>query len=366
MKLFFSSSFVFIIFFTFSCKSKESIVTITGSVDTPGVNRVYFTDAYEWETLLDSCDVVDGRFKLLVSKEKYFNRLSSIYFKDSLQKLDYLSLINDILSPDSIKYLESSFLIDTTHIQINFSKRLGSENHYKIVAGTETKALFRTQMMQFGYLDANVTKRSNQLKEYVSVIKEYPNSHYLLTQVDANKAVVKKGELKAMLSQFSESLLATDPVGKKLAAYLANKKDEVQIPNFTLPAPDGKTLNLFDATAKINMVVVWASWCGPCRQEIPALKQLNTLFGGKGLTITSVSIDEDNTAWLQAIKQEKMPWKQLLVPKQKKDSFNTALEVGSIPYVLFLDDKGNLISRTIGVDASSFNEYKSIIEPYVK
>jgi hypothetical protein len=63
---------------------------------------------------------------------------------------------------------------------------------------------------------------------------------------------------------------------------------------------------------------------------------------------------------------ESMPWKQLIVPKDKIVLFNLTYEVGSIPYVLFLDDKGKVITRSFGFDENTSGEYESIIAKYIK
>jgi thiol-disulfide isomerase/thioredoxin len=293
-------------------------------------------------------------------------KLYSIFFKDSVGKLNSIEFINRVLSKDSIKYLMSGFIADTTIIEIEGDWKINQNHYYDIKAGTENKALFRTQMMQFGYLDANIDKRTNQLNEYVSIIKNYPNSNYLLSEINENKSVLKKSELAAMLSQFTPQVLKENSIGKTLTAYLANKKDVIQFENFELEDALAKKSKMYAATAKLNMLVVWASWCSPCRQEIPALKQLHNTYSNKGLTITSISIDENKTNWIKALEEEKMDWKQLIVNTEQKEKFNKVLEVGSIPYVLFVDGKGNLINRTIGVDANSFEEYKKIIEKELK
>ena len=57
-----------------------------------------------------------------------------------------------------------------------------------------------------------------------------------------------------------------------------------------------------------TLVELWASWCGPCRADIPHLKETYERYHGKGFDMVSISIDDDTDAWLKAVKEEGMAW----------------------------------------------------------
>lgn len=347
------------------CNYTDGGSIILGDIKNSKISKVYLTDSYEWNKLLDSAEVVDNKFqfkrKIIDSTNTY-----SIYYKDSSGVFQSIEFINRVLSPDSVRYLVNYFVIDTGVIQITGDWSKYKNHYYDLISGREMKAVFRTQMMQFGYLNVDVNKRTSQLNEYLSIIKDYPNSNYLLTQINTNKSVVKKAELEAMLKLFSQKALRQTSTGQYLTTYLAKKKGTQNFQNFILEDISTKQRELYDTTAKLNMLIIWASWCGPCRQEIPLLKELNMMYTNQGLSMTSVSVDDEKALWHKALEVEKMNWKQLIVPQSKKEVFNTFFELGSIPCVLFFDGKGNLISRTIGVDTNSFEEYKRIIIQHLK
>lgn len=60
------------------------------------------------------------------------------------------------------------------------------------------------------------------------------------------------------------------------------------------------------------MIDFWASWCGPCRREIPNLKKIYEAYVDKGLEIISISIDKEDKAWQKALDEEQLPWPNLI------------------------------------------------------
>ena len=90
----------------------------------------------------------------------------------------------------------------------------------------------------------------------------------------------------------------------------------------------------------------WASWCGPCRAEIPHLKEAYKEYSNKGVAFFSVSIDKDDAAWRKAMKDENMPWAQVQAPKAGKDVMKL-YQFSGIPYILVLDQEGRIVGKNL-------------------
>lgn len=333
---------------------------IIGNVKNFTRDSVFIAQANEWDKPLHWAKVTNGRFQFTIENipDNAEPFLASIGYKADLKKIKLFEYQNAILSPDSIKYLYGSFYVDTSSISVYGD--LNISPYLKIIAGQETKALYRTQMMSFGNLDIDVVKRSKELTEYTGIISNYPTSRYLLSSINENKSLMKKDELQLLLSKFSTECLKTD-LGKQLIKYSSEKLDIPTFKNIELVDNQGVLSKVFDTTARINMIIVWASWCGPCIKEIPEITQLISLNKTPSFTVTSISIDEEKDNWLKALNLNKMSWRQLFVQSDRLKEFNTEYEVGSIPYVLFINDKGKLIKRFIGYNKSNFEEYKKIL-----
>lgn len=184
----------------------------------------------------------------------------------------------------------------------------------------------------------------------VSAIKKFPASMHLLRQIDWNKSELKDQELTKILSLFDKSVYNT-PIYKQLVAYAKYENQHASdIPlDVSLFRPDFSITKLAVDPNKHNLVVFWASWCGPCRQEIPQISKLLDAHRDN-LNVMSISIDQNEKAWQTAMKQEKMPWAQMLL---RRDSsfvkFNKKYNLNAIPVWLLFNPKGKLIAQQVGL-----------------
>ena len=118
-------------------------------------------------------------------------------------------------------------------------------------------------------------------------------------------------------------------------------------PAFSFPTTDGKRqLGPQDFKGKILVLDFWASWCGPCRAEIPNLKEAYKAFHGKGVEFLSVSIDKDEKAWRKAMTEENMPWEQVQAPGAGKEVMKQ-YQFSGIPYILVLDKEGRIVGKNL-------------------
>ncbi|NIA23466.1 MAG: redoxin domain-containing protein [Proteobacteria bacterium] len=131
--------------------------------------------------------------------------------------------------------------------------------------------------------------------------------------------------------------------------------------NFTLPTLDGKSFTLQNNKGKVIIMDFWATWCAPCRKEIPELIKLNDDFKKKGLLVVGVGLD--NPAKLQNFRNEyKIDYTILKGTQQIAQEYG----VKGIPTTYILDKKGRVIKRFVGYYPGLEKEIRSIVESAIK
>ena len=119
------------------------------------------------------------------------------------------------------------------------------------------------------------------------------------------------------------------------------------LPQFTATmAKTGKKITPADYKGKVLVLDFWASWCGPCRQEIPHLKEYYEQLKGKDVAFLSVSIDAKKEQWEKAMKEENMPWDQATVPNAGKEVMEL-YQFSGIPFILVIDKEGNIYKKNL-------------------
>ena len=135
-------------------------------------------------------------------------------------------------------------------------------------------------------------------------------------------------------------------------------------PDFTFPDLDARKVSLSDFRGKVVLVNIWATWCPPCRDEMPSMQKLYERFMGEHFEILAVSIDADGReAVAPFIKQMNLTFPALLDPKEK---IRSLYGITGVPESFIVDREGILVNKVIGpMDWSSprvFDFFQELIQ----
>ena len=135
---------------------------------------------------------------------------------------------------------------------------------------------------------------------------------------------------------------ATNANTEQKADTVASTKLKIE---FTMADMDGKQVSVADEFAKHKVTVIdfWASWCGPCRQEMPNLVRIYDKYKNQGLGIVGVSLDEDKSEWTEAVKSMNMTWTQLSDLQGWNNAAAQKYGIQAIPFTVVVDSEGTVI-----------------------
>ena len=183
--------------------------------------------------------------------------------------------------------------------------------------------------------------------EFIRQHQESPVALYVAKNLRVR--AYDREKAKEVVGFLPENVKAT-PMGQQAMKALLEQPLYVGdvLPDFDVLDVDLKTVKLSTLLQKghYTLVELWASWCGPCRADIPHLKETYQCYHEKGFEMVSISIDDDMDAWLKAVKEEGMPWTQVCGANGKgyKKECMDLFGVSGVPSCVLIDKEGRVIS----------------------
>jgi peroxiredoxin len=192
-------------------------------------------------------------------------------------------------------------------------------------------------------------RKSNEVT--VEFIKENPGSYMSLHQLCytiAGGPIRFADSLQNLLTHLSPAL-QRQPEARTLAERIQKTKatQAGQTARWTvLPTDQNRSLQLADYKGKYVLLDFWASWCGPCIQNLPAVKELYTSYGTRQFDIVGISLDDDKTRWTDAIKKHNLPWAQVSDLKGWNNAVAALYDIHAIPQYILVGPDGKILANS--------------------
>ncbi len=354
--------------FLFSCTSKHTngLFTVNGDLKNAPDQKVYLDQLHFDERapeVLDSSEVKNGKFtvKANASEEGLyrlrFEKNPGYLFINDKDNIDFSADAKDsVLNTTKFNTPANASLTA-------FIMRLDSIHSNLLDENQKIKDYQQQNNDSMAIMANSAFAASNEwyddfLVKYIDTTKSPINALFAIgyTQ-DVNIDTVKNllNHLSAQYPKNSSVASMVQQLDQYIAAQTAqgNPSQNSDIapgkmaPDITLPDVNGKPFSLSSLRGKYVLVDFWASWCAPCRQENPNVVANYKEFKNKNFTVLGVSLDQQKSAWLKAIKDDGLEWKQISDLKFWNSEAAQKYNVQAIPFNVLIDPQGKIIATEL-------------------
>lgn len=289
----------------------------------------------------DTTDIKDGRFEFKgIIERPQLAELNLI----NTSKADSTVLQNE--SDDSSRKNVALFYLDGS-ITISFD----SEGMASYTGGGKEEKAWR----EYGKMSMARSKALNgapvTMTFYEELIADFvqshPDSHVSVDLMDFfTQNTIQPNVVDPMYNALSKRMQNSEKVlgwVKKLEQAKLAVSGNQTAPSFTLNDTDGNPVSLESYRGSYLLLDFWASWCMPCRAENPNVLAAYKKYKDKNFKVLGVSLDEQKEAWIKAINEDKLPWKQLSDLKGASSEVVKMYNITTIPSNVLINPNGKIV-----------------------
>lgn len=336
--------------------SSDPAYKISGTIENVADGEYVFLQEAKGRELikLDSAVVTAGAFTFNGRQDEAVNR--------------YLTY-----TPAEGKRIMADFFLENG----NITATLGEENK---ITGTANNDIYQAYKTEGGALNKEMRALYEKSKEEgmteeqkAELEKQYEEldaklSDLTFKTIDANitnpvgihlwpgnSYSMELSQLQALAAKVPAEYQSNERIAKLLERIEILAKTAVgqKFTDFSMPDPEGNMVKLSDIIAKNKFTLIdfWASWCGPCRREMPNVVAAYKEYNKKGFGIVGVSLDNDAEKWKAAIKEMNMTWNHMSDVKGWQCEGAALYGVNSIPATVLVAQDGTIVERNLRGEA---------------
>ena len=240
----------------------------------------------------------------------------------------------------------------------------------KMVAGAKEKRDLAIAHYQLGwiFLEEGIERRKDDVfrrahDEFTKALEIAPKFPLAIYADGRTLAYLKQDDAaKEQFVKYVEMNKDDSPDRDRAMLYISQPElaRALMAPPFVVSTIDGKKISLDDLQGKVVLIDFWATWCEPCREALPHVREISKKFDGQPLVVLSVSVDTDETKWKEFVSKNEMTW-----PQYCDHGFTgpvaKSFGVHAIPNTFTIDADGVLQDQHIG-DADIDGKLKKLVK----
>lgn len=253
------------------------------------------------------------------------------------------SYMNDLSTPTIDSLIK---LTIPPHLLVSDDRYINNSLYKEVVSFLYLNHLLDKELLVNKSVLESTTKRKLQIADslYNDLTKDYVLDHVIQSAIGETFSFNELQMLKSFTSKIKE-----DSLRKDLIAQNEKRKAEIEIiskgkpaPVFNLPDTNGNMHNLANFKGKVVYIDLWASWCGPCKLEMPFLKEMRLEYKDKNIQFISIAVKDEagRKRRIQFINQLQLNWMQL---EDQNDFVWNKYKITSIPRFILIDKEGRII-----------------------
>lgn len=232
------------------------------------------------------------------------------------------------------------------------------DNKAQALAHFELGVIFQEEALA-RHKDEFYSRTHDEMTKALAAVPKFPQALFLDGRALAH--MKQDDAAKVQFESFMKLAKDDDPKKQRALRYISDPElaRARMAPAFAVTTMDGQHISLDDLEGKVVLLDFWATWCGPCREALPHMREIAKKFEGQPLVVLSVSLDSDEQKWKDFVGKNGMTWLNY------RDGGFTGpvarlFDVNAIPHTFTIDTDGVLQDEHIG-DGSIEGKLKKLV-----
>jgi len=320
--------------------------TVTGEVDTALNGRMAYLYDYQSKRVLDSAKVIDGRFVFQGTIEG-----------DSIRRIDLgRGYANFILEPGEITidmegHIGAGTALNNLLKEFKAHKDSVDDSFFNSLQQIRQDATLTETERNHIRKDLVEELKAHNRAFALPLIEKYDNSFgaYLLWEYSSTTEETPEGHdlLYAAAGPYARNYGPNVTIAK-IFEQMRKTAEGMMFADFTIKTgtAEGTSVSLSDYVGKGKYILVdfWASWCGPCREEMPTVRKVWEKYRGNRFDVVGVAVWDKRKNTEKAIGELKLPWTQIYDAKMEPMEL---YGFDGIPYLILFGPDGKIVARNL-------------------